>query len=344
MNARATLVSLRTVHPFGISRGTISENQVVLLELEGGGIGECSPVRYHKHDAGEGARLALEMARDVTPDNLFDLDHHARRAREIAPHHSSARAAFDIALHDRIGHELGLPLYKLMGFSQPINSRSSFTIGLASDEEMVRKTHEAASFPNLKIKLGRDDAATDLATIRAIRAAAPDKTIRVDANAGWSLDTAIAFAKGCGDVNLEFIEQPLAIGNYEGLAKLKAISPLPIVVDEDVQDLASLPPLVGKVHGINIKLMKCGGLWEARQMIGFARAHGWSVMLGCMIETGVGVSAAAHLAGAAQDVDLDAELLIANNPATPTLMQQDGLLRVPTTPGLGVSLDAARAK
>jgi L-alanine-DL-glutamate epimerase-like enolase superfamily enzyme len=342
MKARVTPAKLRTRHPFGISRGTTTESHVVLVELEGGGLGECSPVRYHKQSPEEAVDLIHEMAAGVTMDNLFDLDAHARRAREIAPKHSAARAAFDIALHDRIGRELGVPLYKLMGFSYPANAMSSFTIGLDTDEVMVAKTHEAKSFPNLKIKLGRDDAARDLATIRAIREAAPGKTIRVDANAGWSLETALEFVAKCDDVNLEFIEQPLVIGNYEGLKKLREKSKLPIIVDEDVQDLASLTALEGRIDGINIKLMKTGGLWEARQMIGFARARGWSVMFGCMIESGIGVCAAAHLTGAAQDIDLDAELLIANNPTTPTIMGDDGAIRVPHGPGLGIELDLSR--
>lgn len=341
MKARVTQAGLNLRHPFGISRGTTTVSHVFFLELEGGGTGEGAPVRYYNQDPEEGAALALRMAEEVTPQNVFDLDRHLKRAKEIAPKHSAARAAFDIALHDRIGRELGRPLYEVMGFSRPENPVSSFTIGLDTDEKMVEKTHEAAAFPNLKIKLGRDDAARDLKTLKAIVDAAPGKTVRVDANAGWSLETAIACAKGCADLGIEFIEQPLAIGNLEELAKLKAQSPLPVMADEDVQDLSSLPALVGKVDGINIKLMKCGGLWEARQMIGFARAMGWQIMLGCMIESGISISAASHLAGVASDLDLDSELLIGNNPCTPGVLQSDGSLQVPTAPGLGVTLDLA---
>jgi len=342
MKARVSLAGLNLRHPFGISRGTTTVSRVFFIELEGGGVGEGSPVRYYKQDPEEGAALVEKMAEGVTESNLYDLDYHAKRAREIAPKHSAARAAFDIALHDRIGRDLGRPLHEIMGFSHPGEPLSSFTIGLDTDEKMVEKTIEAAAFPNLKIKLGRDDAATDLATLKKIVDAAPGKTIRIDANAGWSLDTAIKCAKGCADLGIEFIEQPLAIGNLEELAKLKKESPLPVMADEDVQDLASLPGLIGKVDGINIKLMKTGGLWEARQMIGFARAMGWQIMLGCMIESGVGISAAAHLAGVAGDLDLDAELLIANNPAAPGILQPDGRIVLPKAPGLGVELDLNR--
>ena len=338
INSRVIPFSLKTVHPFGISRGTTSESHVYFLEFEGGGLGEASPVRYYKQTAEEGMPLTQQMADGVTEENLFDLDYHARRAREIAPKHSSARAAFDIALHDRIARKLGVPLYQLMGFSYPEGAVSSFTIGLDTDEKMLAKTSEAHAFPNLKIKLGRDDAEVDARILRAICKEAEGKVIRIDANAGWSLETAKKMSHVCADLGIEFLEQPLAIGNLEELAKLKKESPLPIVVDEDVQDLSSLPKLLGIIDGINIKLMKTGGLWEARQMIGFARANGWSIMLGCMLESSIGIAAAAHLAGVADDLDLDAEILVANNPCTPNVMQPDGRIVLPKTPGLGIEL------
>lgn len=341
MKAKTTVYKLKTIHPFGISRGTSSEYKNLFLELEGGGVGEGAPVRYYNQTVEEAIPLVEKMVEEVTPENVFDLDRHAKRAKLIAPKHSAARTAFDLALHDRVGRELGVPLYKLMGFSYPENAVSSYTIGLDTDEKMIVKTREARELPQLKIKLGRDDAEVDARTLRAICKEAVGKTIRIDANAGWSLGTAIRMAKVCADLGIEFLEQPLAIGDYEGLARLKKESPLPIVVDEDVQDLASLPPLLGKIDGINIKLMKCGGLWEARQMIGFARANGWSIMLGCMIESTVGIAAAAHLAGVAQDLDLDTELLVGNNPCSPIVMGRDGIIRPSHEPGLGVTLNLA---
>jgi len=208
---------------------------------------------------------------------------------------------------------------------------------------MVAKTHEAAGFPHLKIKLGRDDWNIDAATIRKIREAAPGKVIRVDANAGWSLETARKMVKVCADLGIEFVEAPLAIGNLEETGILRKEAPLPIIADEDVQDCASLTALVGKVDGINIKLMKCGGLWEARQMIGFARSVGWQLMFGCMIESSISIAAAAHLAATAQCLDLDSELLVSNNPCGPKpIMNNDGSLWIPDTPGLGVELKKDR--
>lgn len=340
MRLASRIQELQLIHPFGISRGTTTTTRVILVELDGGGIGECSPVKYKKQTIEESLAALAHMADDVTDDNLFDLDHHLGRARAAAPTCTAALAAFDMALHDRIGKRLGISACQFMGIQPACGLPSSFTIGIDTDEKMVAKTLEAVAYPNLKIKLGRDDGDTDIRVMKAIRQAAPDKVLRVDANAGWSLDTARRCVRACADLGVEFVEQPLAIGNLDELAILKRESPLPLIADEDVQDVRSLPALLGKVDGINIKLMKCGGLHEARQMIAFARAVGWEVMLGCMLETGVAISAACHLASAAVCWDLDSEALIANNPVEPRVLRPDGKLWTPPGPGLGVRVTA----
>ncbi len=343
MNATISTYEMKMVHPFGISRGTSHSSTAFYIELEGGGTGEGVCVGYKGQKIEDALPLLKKMAEGLTDDNLLDLDYHAKRAKEIAPNHSAARTAFDIALHDRIGRQLGLPVYKLAGYGRAEDATSSFTISLETDEKMVAKTHEAAGFPHLKIKLGRDDWEVDAATIRKIREAAPDKIVRVDANAGWSLDTARKMVKVCADLGIEFVEAPLAIGNVEETGILRKESPLPIIADEDVQDGASLMALLGNVDGINIKLMKCGGIWEARQMVGFARSVGWQVMYGCMIESSISIAAAAHLAATAESLDLDSELLVANNPCGPRpILGNDGRIRVPETPGLGVELKKDR--
>lgn len=336
MRLATRVYDINLIHPFGISRGTTTTTRVILAELDGGGIGECSPVKYKKQTIEASLDALAHMADDVTEDNIFDLDYHLARARAASPACTAAVAAFDMALHDRIGKRLGISACQFMGIQPAKGVPSSFTIGIDTDEKMVQKTVEAVNYPNLKIKLGRDDGDTDIRVLTAIRKAAPEKVLRVDANAGWSLDTARRCIKTCADLGIEFVEQPLAIGNLEQLAILKRESPLPLIADEDVQDLKSLPALLGKVDGINIKLMKCGGLHEARQMIAFARAVGWEVMLGCMLETGVAISAACHLASAAVCWDLDSEALIANNPIEPRVLHEDGKLWTPTGPGLGV--------
>jgi L-alanine-DL-glutamate epimerase-like enolase superfamily enzyme len=337
MKATIRPFDLQMRHPFGISRGTTTVSHVFFVTMEGGGTGEGAPVRYHGETVEMAMPLVARMVEGVTPANLYDLDLHSRRAREIAPHCSSARCAFDLALHDRIGHELRAPVYRLLGYAAPKGLASSFTIGIDTDEKMVAKTHEASGYRNLKIKLGRD-AATDIRTLGLIRKAAPDKILRVDANAGWSYDDAVKCIAAAADMGIEFIEQPLAIGNLEQLEKLHKNSPLPIIADEDCQDARSLTALLGKVDGINIKLMKCGGLWEARAMVAFARTVGWQVMFGCMIESGIGIAAATHLGSSGVCWDLDSEALISNNPVSPQVMDGTGLLSLSDAPGLGVTL------
>lgn len=328
------LLQLR--HPFGLSRGTTTTIPVFFTRNPLGGWGEGSPVRYRGEDAAVAQDLAAHLAAGVDADNLFDREGHHARARGAAPAQRCARAAFDIALHDAIARRLDIPLWKLLGFRSPDGVVSSFTIALDTDDVMLRKVDEAASFPILKIKLGRD-AASDIRTMQAIRAAAPSKTLRVDANAGWSLDTARECIRVLADLGVEFVEQPLAIGNLAELRVLQRESPLPIIADEDALDLPALPALAGAVDGINIKLMKCGGIWEACQMIAFARAQGWRVMLGCMIESSLAIGAAAHLAGAVDACDLDAEHLVSNNPCGPRIVDDHGVIHIPPGPGIGAA-------
>jgi L-alanine-DL-glutamate epimerase-like enolase superfamily enzyme len=337
MKATVTRHDLLLRNPFGISRGTTSVIPTLRVATDDGALGEGSPVRYRGESADQGAALARAfldaLPADFPPDDPAAFN---ARLREAAPGHASARAALDIAYHDRLARALGVPLHQLLALPRCEGAHSTFTIALDSDERMAAKAREAHAFPLLNVKLGRDDAAVDEATLRAVRDAAPGKVLRVDANAGWSLPTARRMAVVCADLGVEFLEQPLTIGNLDQLAELRATSPLPVIADEDAQDAASLPALVGRVDGINIKLMKCGGVWEACRMLAFARDQGWRVMLGCMIETSIGIAAAAHLAGAVDCFDLDAEWLITDNPFPVPVLGADGSLWTPTGPGLGL--------
>lgn len=329
---------LRLRDPFGISRGSASTITVVHVRTAEGGLGVASPVRYHGETA-ESIQPALESALAAIPPG--DRAEPERWTPRIADLPSSARMALDMAFHDARARRLGVPLHQALGLPHPGDRTSWFTIALDTDAVMAEKAERAASFPQLKIKLGRDDFDTDARTLRAVRAAAPGKRLMVDANAGWSLGTARRMAALCADLGVAILEQPLAIGDHEGLAALLPESPVPVWVDEDSQDLASLPALRGRVHGINIKLMKCGSLAAGIRMAEFARAEGWGVLLGCMIESGPGIAAAMHLASLADELDLDPEALASNNPATPAVLSPDGTLRLPPGPGLGVSIPLA---
>lgn len=346
MNLLHTTYTLKLINPFGIARSTKSESPVVLTSIDGG-YGESAPIRFYGEDVAsvENAlqRLAeadlpgdLDHIEDVTDalDRIFPFDPVTRTGNQ------AAKTAVDLALHDRLGKKLGVPLHVLFGRA-PEPDRpyyTSFTIGLDTIEEMLRKVEEAKNYAILKIKLGRD-VEHDIAVMTEIRKAVGEgKTLRVDANAGWSLEDARKAVPVLADLGVEYVEQPLAKGNLEELRLLKKECPLPIYVDEDSILAADLPRLNGIVDGINIKLMKTGGLVEARRMVALARIFGFKVMIGCMIETGVAITAAAHLAPYADNLDLDGNLLISNDPFTGVKCDADGRLHLPQEPGIGVTL------
>jgi L-alanine-DL-glutamate epimerase-like enolase superfamily enzyme len=342
---------LALIDPFGIARGTQSTKQVFLANI-GGGWGEASPTFYNG-ESDRSAMAALE-AMDEVVAALPDLDciedaedavhraivercGHLSSAPAGAPVLPSVRAAVNIALHDRFARRLGVPLHTLFGTAPKGRHVTSFTIGIDSMETMLRKVDDARSYDILKVKLGRD-LAHDLVVMREIRRAVGGKVLRVDANGGWTLDEARRALPVLADLGVEFLEQPLKKGSIAELRELHKGSPLPIYVDEDSLVAADLPPLAGAADGINIKLMKSGGLSEARRMVAVARAHGFRIMVGCMLETSVGITAAAHLAPLVDDLDLDGNILSGNDPFDGVKCSPAGELTLPASPGLGVSV------
>jgi L-alanine-DL-glutamate epimerase-like enolase superfamily enzyme len=222
-------------------------------------------------------------------------------------------------------------LYRVWGLDPRRAPVSSFTIGLDTPERLRVKVAEAAPYPVLKIKLGTDRDEAILATIREIT----DKPLRVDANAGWSRARAHAMLPVLKAHGVEFVEQPLAPDDVEGLAQLRRAGVLPIVVDESCIVARDIPRLAGAVDGINIKLAKCGSLREALRMIATARAHGLLVMVGCMIETSLGITAAAHFTPLVDAADLDGAALTVNDPFVGATID-GGRITLPDRPGLGV--------
>ncbi|MCX6137474.1 MAG: dipeptide epimerase, partial [Ignavibacteriales bacterium] len=300
-------------HTFRISRSARSSASVVIVELlhDGAvGRGESSPsARYHETPESVTAFLSsLSLQQFGDP---FAVSEIMEYLEQVAADNTSAKCAVDLALHDWIGKKTGLPVYKYLGLSSRVKAISSFTIGIDTPEVIAQKIAEAEAYPILKIKLG---SAEDKEIIRTIRGLT-GKTLRVDANEGWKdRTTAISMIKWLADQNVEFIEQPMPALQLDDIRWLKERSPLPLVADESVVRLADLPELASAFHGINIKLMKCTGLHEAMKMIHTAEALGMSVMLGCMIESAVGISAAAQLASTADYLDLDGNVLIDNDP------------------------------
>lgn len=326
---------LQLKNPFGISRSTRTTSEIVLVRIDGGW-GEATPIKFYDEDSDTVMR-ALEQIVALDVGDLDYLEDVSDAINAAVPGNQSAKAAVDIALHDRLAKKLGVPLYKLFGRTPARKMITSFTIGIDSEEEMLRKVDEARDYAILKIKLGRD-VDFDINVMREIRKAAGNKILRVDANGGWSLDDARRALPAMADLGVEYVEQPLYKGKLDELRELHKGAPLPIFVDEDSVVNADIPKLAGAVDGINIKLMKSGGLVEARRMVATARAFDFQVMLGCMLESGCAIAAAAHLAPSCDNLDLDGNLLVSNDPFVGLKTDADGTLHLPDAPGLGIEL------
>jgi L-alanine-DL-glutamate epimerase-like enolase superfamily enzyme len=236
-----------------------------------------------------------------------------------------------MALHDLAGRRLGVPLYRLLGIDPGAAPETSFTIGLAEPEVVVQKVREASAYPILKVKMGSDD---DREVLAAVRDSTKSR-IRVDANEGWTPQGALDRLEWLARLGVELVEQPLPADRIEETRQLRRRSPLPFYADESVHRAADIPRLAGAFDGINIKLMKCGGLGEALRMVAVARALGMKVMLGCMIESSLGITAAAHVSPLVDTADLDGNLLIENDPFVGATVES-GRIVLPDGPGLGV--------
>ena len=329
--------SITTRHPFVIARGSTNgytRAWVRLVDSDGQeGWGEADPSSFYGETL-ETVRAGFERLRAHLPSDPFDLEAAEARWEHVLPNNGAARAALSAALHDLVGKKLGQPLWRLWGLDPGKAPPSSFTIGLDTDEKITAKIKEAEQYPILKIKLGTDRDEAILKTIRD----ATDKPIRVDANAGWTVARAKAMIPKLREYRVEFLEQPLVPEDLEGLTEVRRVAAahqLPVVVDESCLVAADIPRLAGRVDGINIKLAKCGSLREALRMIATARAHGMLVMVGCMIETSLGITAAAHFTPLVDAADLDGAALTVDDPFTGATIA-GGQIRLPTEPGLGV--------
>lgn len=329
--------SITTRHPFAIARGSTNGYRrawVRLVDSDGQeGWGEADPSSFYGESLDTVLAAFTKLAAHL-PRDPFDLEVAEARWEQVLPKNGAARAALSAALHDLVGKRVGQPLWRLWGLDPSKAPRSSFTIGLDTNEKMREKVREAEPYPILKIKLGTDRDEEILRTIRV----ATDKPIRVDANAGWSVARAKQMVPVLKEFGVEFLEQPLVPEDLDGLAELRRVAAahqLPIVVDESCLVAADIPRLAGRADGINIKLAKCGSLREALRMIATARAHGMLVMVGCMIETSLGITAAAHFTPLVDAADLDGAALTVDDPFTGATID-NGQIRLPTEPGLGV--------
>jgi len=323
-------ITLRLHTPFHLSYGVSETRQSFWLRLaSNAGWGEAAiPPYYGIAEADMVAVWQAAAARtDPLPDNPAGIPAWVG-AKGPAP----ARCALDLALHDRIGRQRGLPLYELLGLPRPLAAPTAFTISIAAPDEMARQAAAAATYPILKLKLGSDD---DAARVAAVRAARPDVRLFVDANAAWTAEEAVQRLEVLLDYDLEMVEQPVPRDDVEGLGHVQARINVPVVADESVRTLADVERLAAAgVQGINLKLMKVGGLSPCLRMLRRGRELGLRIMLGCMVETSIGVTAMAHLAGLADWIDLDAPLLVANDPFA-GLSYDGAYIHLPDRPGIG---------
>jgi len=331
------IVELETAHPFGIARGTQSAYRAVwvrLTDADGAeGWGEANPSAFYGETADTVVAALGRLAPLLADADPFDLDTIETKLWLSLKHNAAARAAISIALHDLVGKRLGVPLWKLWGLDPAKAPASSFTIGIDRPEVIIAKVREAAPYPILKVKVGTAD---DEAILKAVRDAAPGKTLRVDANCGWTAKRAVARLPMLAEYGVELIEQPLPPDDLEGLALVRRATDLPIIADESCRTAADIPRLAGVVDGINIKLAKCGSLREALRMIAVARAHHLLVMVGCMVETSIAITAASHFTPLLDIVDLDGAALLKRDPFAGTTIE-GGRTTLPTGPGLGVT-------
>lgn len=334
LRLEAEVMSLRTKHPFVIARHGFDEVRsvrVILRDADGNeGIGEATPQKFYG-ETPETALAALDFYAPRLPVDPFNLEHAEAELARAMTGNNSVRAALSTALHDLVGRRLGVPLYRLWGLDPAAAPVSTFTIGIDTPETMRLKVREAAPYPVLKVKLGTSD---DLAILRAIREET-DKELRVDANGAWTAVQAVRMLPVLEEFGVTVLEQPVARADLDGFAQVRRHARMPLIADESCHVATDIPHLAGRVDGINIKLAKTGSLREAIRMVSVARAHHMMVMLGCMVESSIAITAAAHLAPLMDLIDLDGAALLADDPYVGATID-GGQLRLPDAPGLGV--------
>ena len=324
------ITKLQLNHPFKISRRkTDADREVISVEIDGG-IGEAAPAKFYGETV-QTVETALENLSSALEGNLDQIQDVMAGVESTLDGNYAAKSAIDMALHDRLGKKLGVPLYKLWGLNPQKTVCTSFTIGLDEPDVMAEKALQAEAYPILKVKLGTPRDIEVLQTLRNVT----DKPIYVDANTAWTPKEAIRKIRELAQYGVELIEQPTKPNDIAGLKYVREHSELPIIADESVKRASDIPALAEAVDGINIKLVKCGGILEALRMIHVARAHGLLVMIGCMIESSLGITAAAHLTPLVDYADLDGNLLISNDPYKGVTLDK-GKLILPDRHGIGV--------
>lgn len=340
MKIEAALFELVPTHAFGIARGTSTSYHTILLRMEAMGIeafGEAFPSSRYENTAEENLHILKHYPwRDV--DELRDRFQPVIFHRWAQDHSQGAQSlvsGLNSLYWDYFAQRLRIPVAALAGFHGMDVPQSSFTIGIDEPDIIQQKVKEAENYPILKVKLGTDRDKEIMSLIRDIT----DKPVRVDANEGWSAEEALEKIQWLTTQNVQFVEQPLPAKHFAAMRKLYEQSPLPLFADEDCIIPSDLPEIMECYHGINIKLVKCGGITPATQMIQTARTFGKKIMLGCMVESSAGIAPAAHLAGGADYLDLDGNLLLSNDPLNGP-KAESGRFPPLVQPGLNVNQEA----
>ena len=319
--------------PFTISRETTTEAEVVWVEIRAGdatGYGEAAPVERYGESV-DSASTFLDDAASALRDDPFALEEIAARLAERQGE-MAAKAALDAALHDLCGKLAGLPTWRFLGLAR-VGPPTSWTVWLGDPDDMARRAERVSGrFRRLKLKLGGRDG-LDVERVRAVRSAT-DLPLMVDVNEYWELEEAVENIAALARLGVAYVEQPLPAGDPDG-PELKERAAVPVYVDEDCHTLADVPACAERAHGINIKLAKSGGIREAVKMAAAARSLGLGVMLGCMLESGLGIAAGAQLTSLCDYVDLDGNLLLAEDP-WPGVELRDGIQVPAAEAGLGV--------
>ncbi len=345
MNARTERVALDLANPFGIARGTTVTAENVLVELSAGGetgVGAAAPAAHYGETADTVEAVLPDLLAAVADRNPLALRAIEEDLAGVVRGNPAARAGVSIAAHDLAAKHLDQPLYRLWGLD-PASAdvpRSSFTVGIGDPTEMADRASAAADagFAVLKVKL-RGDRETDAEAVAAVREAAPDLRVRVDANEAFGPRDAVAVAEAVEPHDVEFVEQPVPAENHDGLRFVHDHSPLPVALDESCLVAGDVPQVADAADVVVLKLMKTGGPAAALDAIATARAHGLEVMLGCMVESSAGIAAAAHLAPLVDYADLDGALLLAED-ADPFdgVVTDDGTIDLESVDrGLGVT-------
>ncbi|MCD4690298.1 dipeptide epimerase [bacterium] len=327
------IIELVPTYIFRTARTTSASSESIIVRLEGedlSGIGEAAPSRFYGETTGTVTAFLDRMAASVE-----HCAHEAELMAELTSRggtdNPAARAALEIAAHDIIAKRYGRPLHQLFGLDPADAPDTIMSIGLDEPDVMLQKAREAEGFATLKVKLDRD---TDPEVVRDIKDATGAK-VTVDANCAWTPIEAIERIKVLADIGVEFVEQPVAADDIDGLRLVHRHADVPVFADESCPTSAQIPLVEGVVDGVVIKLMKCGGIVEAVKMARMARERKLATMVGCMIESSLAITAAAHISPLMDWADLDSGLLLKEDPFVGVAIDR-GRMALPTEPGLGV--------